>query len=117
VEEMREEEDVNYIKEADVSMGDGNVEHKFVLDKGATLQGGGVEDNYLAGDANQDLQLNNEKEIVISSNADVREIADESGLDLLDEKNEAGKQYAYVVHGTPKGTYHCFWSNFCHTTN
>lgn len=111
VEEMREEEDVDYIKEADVSMGDGNVEQKFVLDKGATLQGGGVEDNYLAGDANQDLQLNNEKEIVISSNADVREIADESGLNLLDEKNEAGKQYAYVVHATPKGTYHCFWSN------
>ncbi|KAL4609755.1 hypothetical protein ACB092_08G004400 [Castanea dentata] len=102
VEEMREEEDVDYIKEEDVSMGDGNVEQKFVLDKGATLQGGGIEDNYLAGDANRDLQLNNEKEIVISSNADVREIPDESGLDLLDEKNEAGKQYAYVVHGTPK---------------
>lgn len=109
VEEMREEEDVDYIKEADVSMGDGNAEQKFVLDKGATLQG--VEDNYLAGDANRDLQLNNEKEIVISSNADVREIPGESGLDLLDEKNEAGKQYAYVVHGTPKGTYHCFLSN------
>lgn len=109
VEEMREEEDVDYIKEADVSMGDGNAEQKFVLDKGATLQG--VEDNYLAGDANRDLQLNNEKEIVISSNADVREIPGESGIDLLDEKNEAGKQYAYVVHGTPKGTYHCFLSN------
>ncbi|XP_075636256.1 uncharacterized protein LOC142608377 [Castanea sativa] len=102
VEEMREEEDFDYIKEEDVSMGDGNVEQKFVLDKGATLQGGGIEDNYLAGDANRDLQLNNEKEIVISSNADVREIPDESGLDMLDEKNEAGKQYAYVVHGTPK---------------
>ncbi|CBI17668.3 unnamed protein product, partial [Vitis vinifera] len=43
------------------------------------------------------------KENVISSNADVREIADESGFDLFDDKNEAVEQYPRRVCGVRIG--------------
>ena len=92
VEEMREEKYLDYIIEAESSIEYGNVEQKSVLDKGAVY-------------VDQDFQLNNEKEFVISSNEDLRGIADESGLHLFDEKNVPRQQYSYVVQGTPKGTY------------
>ncbi|KAH0994509.1 hypothetical protein GBA52_018373 [Prunus armeniaca] len=53
------------------------------------LQGGRAEDNV----NNLDFQLIREKETVVSSNIDAREIADESGLHLFDEKNVSGQQY------------------------
>ncbi|XP_008218419.1 PREDICTED: uncharacterized protein LOC103318762 [Prunus mume] len=53
------------------------------------LQGGRAEDNV----NNLDFQLIREKETVVSSSIDAREIADESGLHLFDEKNVSGQQY------------------------
>ncbi|XP_021818353.1 uncharacterized protein LOC110760406 [Prunus avium] len=61
------------------------------------LQRGRAEDNV----NNLDFQLIREKETVVSSNADAREIADESGLHLFDEKNVSGQQY--TSYETSKG--------------
>ncbi|RVX07350.1 hypothetical protein CK203_022595 [Vitis vinifera] len=50
-------------------------------------------------DVNNSVTEDLRKENVISSNADVREIADESGFDLFDDKNEAVEQYPRRVCG------------------
>ncbi|KAJ8753639.1 hypothetical protein K2173_025630 [Erythroxylum novogranatense] len=50
------------------------------------------ESDHLAGTVNQDLQMNKEIGVTKSSNLDVRETADESGLDLFDPKNAANLQ-------------------------
>ncbi|XP_044498543.1 FK506-binding protein 5-like isoform X2 [Mangifera indica] len=67
-------------------------EEKPVLNKPLMLQGGG--DDNVAKDVVQNVQLNREKENVTSSNADVREIADESGFDLFQNRNAVAHSYA-----------------------
>ncbi|XP_044498547.1 FK506-binding protein 5-like [Mangifera indica] len=59
-------------------------EEKPVLNKPFMLRGGG--DDNVGKDVVQNVQLNGEKENVTSSNPDVREIADESGFDLFDNR-------------------------------
>lgn len=54
-------------------------------------------------DVNNSVTEDLRKENVISSNADVREIADESGFDLFDDKNEAVEQYPRRVCGVRIG--------------
>jgi hypothetical protein len=104
-EEMRNGKDVDDITEAEISTGHGNEEQKPMLDKAAVFQAGRAEGNYVTHDVALEFQLNRNKENVIFSNIDVREMADESGLDLFDYKNVAGQRCSYVVHGTAKGKY------------
>ncbi|XP_031263103.1 myb-like protein X [Pistacia vera] len=67
-------------------------EQNPVLNKPSMLQR--EADNNITKDVEKDIQLSREKENVISSNADVREIADESGFDLFDNKNGAAHSYS-----------------------
>uniref|UniRef100_A0A5B7CCP1 Putative myb-like protein X n=1 Tax=Davidia involucrata TaxID=16924 RepID=A0A5B7CCP1_DAVIN len=76
-------------------------EQKPVVDKKAVMQRTRAKD-HIAPDVDKGLQFEREKENVIHSNADLREIADESGLDLFDERNEAGDQYSYIVYENPE---------------
>ncbi|XP_059439569.1 uncharacterized protein LOC132172136 [Corylus avellana] len=101
-EEMKKGKDVDNITEAEISTGHGNEEQKSMLDKATVFQAGRAEGNYVTHDVALDFKLNRNKENVIFSNIDVREMADESGLDLFDDKNVAGQQCSYVVHGTAK---------------
>jgi hypothetical protein len=101
---------LNYVYniiEAEISVGHGNEEQKPVLDKTAVFQAGRAEDIYnsVTHDVALDFQLTKNKGNVLSSNIDEREVADESGLDLFDEKIVAGQYYSYVVHGNAKGKY------------
>jgi hypothetical protein len=104
---MRKGKDVDNIIEAEISVGHGNEEQKPVLDKTAVFQAGRAEDIYnsVTHDVALDFQLTKNKGNVLSSNIDEREVADESGLDLFDEKIVAGQYYSYVVHGNAKGKY------------
>ncbi|KAJ0078459.1 hypothetical protein Patl1_24101 [Pistacia atlantica] len=67
-------------------------EQKPVLNEPSMLQR--EADNNITKDVEKDIQLSREKENVISSIADVREIADESGFDLFDNKNGAAHSYS-----------------------
>jgi hypothetical protein len=52
----------------------------------------------------QNLQLIREKELVVTPpNEDAREIADESGLDLFDDKQAVGPQCSYADYRIPEG--------------
>ncbi|KAA8538899.1 hypothetical protein F0562_025591 [Nyssa sinensis] len=76
-------------------------EQKLVVDKKAVMQGASAKD-YIDPDMHKVLQFTKEKENVIHSNADLREIADESGLDLFEDSNEASDQYSYIVYENPE---------------
>ncbi|KAI5554985.1 hypothetical protein BDE02_19G050300 [Populus trichocarpa] len=53
----------------------------------------------------QNLQLIREKELVVTPpNEDAREIADESGLDLFDDKQAVGPQCSYADYRIPEGS-------------
>ncbi|KAJ0013669.1 hypothetical protein Pint_21358 [Pistacia integerrima] len=67
-------------------------EQKPVLNEPSMLQR--EADNNITKDVEKDIPLSREKENVISSIADVREIADESGFDLFDNKNGAAHSYS-----------------------
>ncbi|KAJ0013676.1 hypothetical protein Pint_21352 [Pistacia integerrima] len=76
-------------------------EQKPVLNEPSMLQR--EADNNITKDVEKDTQLSREKENVISSNADVREIADESGLELFDNKNGAA-DYNTVGENEPSSS-------------
>ncbi|XP_028946038.1 uncharacterized protein [Malus domestica] len=67
---------------------------KFVINKEEMVQGRRTDDTI----NELEFQLIREKEIVVS-NADAREIADESGLHLFDEKNQSGQQDWHSSYG------------------
>ncbi|KAM1749995.1 hypothetical protein ACFX12_010779 [Malus domestica] len=67
---------------------------KLVINKEEIVQGRRTDDTI----NELEFQLIREKEIVVS-NADAREIADESGLHLFDEKNESGQQDWHSSYG------------------
>ncbi|KAK4835802.1 hypothetical protein QYF36_014757 [Acer negundo] len=70
-------------------------EQKPVACKPSMSQGGRENDNIM-NVVQQNIRLIRKKEIVlISSNADAREIADETGFDSFDNKNLAAQPYSY----------------------
>ncbi|KAM1308530.1 hypothetical protein ACFX2H_010628 [Malus domestica] len=71
---------------------------KFVINKEEMVQGRRTDDTI----NELEFQLIREKEIVVS-NADAREIADESGLHLFDEKNQSGQQDWHSSYGISQG--------------
>ncbi|PSR98849.1 Myb-like protein [Actinidia chinensis var. chinensis] len=52
-------------------------------------------EDQIASDMHEALELEREKKRKIDSNADAREIADESGFDLFDDRNGASDKYSY----------------------
>ncbi|WJZ85838.1 hypothetical protein VitviT2T_005355 [Vitis vinifera] len=101
-----DEMSVDNVAEAEKQMNDGvetidvrsikDEEQRHIVYKKTMVVIGGMDvDNSVT----EDLR----KENVISSNADVREIADESGFDLFDDKNEAVEQYPRRVCGVRIG--------------
>ncbi|XP_057470596.1 uncharacterized protein LOC130759484 [Actinidia eriantha] len=59
-------------------------------------------EDQIASDVHEALELEREKKRKIDSNADAREIADESGFDLFDDRNGASDKYSYVVYENPE---------------
>ncbi|GFS30155.1 hypothetical protein Acr_00g0010480 [Actinidia rufa] len=52
-------------------------------------------EDQIASDMHEALELEREQKRKIDSNADAREIADESGFDLFDDRNGASDEYSY----------------------
>ncbi|KAJ6296822.1 hypothetical protein OIU78_022530 [Salix suchowensis] len=64
---------------------------------------GGTQGNFAY--VKQNLQLIRDKELVVSPpNEDAREIADESGLDLFDDRQAVGPQCSYTNYRNPEGS-------------
>ncbi|KAJ6697151.1 hypothetical protein OIU85_003506 [Salix viminalis] len=64
---------------------------------------GGTQGNFAC--VKQNLQLIRDKELVVSPpNEDAREIADESGLDLFDDRQAVGPQCSYTNYRNPEGS-------------
>ncbi|GFZ05926.1 hypothetical protein Acr_18g0000960 [Actinidia rufa] len=59
-------------------------------------------EDQISGEMHEGLELEREKKRKIDSNADAREIADESGFDLFDDRNGASEKYSYVVYENPE---------------
>ncbi|GAV80010.1 hypothetical protein CFOL_v3_23472 [Cephalotus follicularis] len=84
-----------------------------MVNKAPMLLGESAEENG-ANDKEPDFQLNWENQILVPSNADARWIADESGFELFDGKNEAGWPHSFANFDTgeeseqlsSKTTYH-----------
>lgn len=97
-------------RDADASLEAQNVgrtteeEQKAKVEKPALLQGGRGQDN-ITNDVARDYQLEKAKEIVISTNADAREIAGESGFDLYDNKRDVSQHYSGTNKDNHGGTY------------
>ncbi|KAB1212790.1 hypothetical protein CJ030_MR5G011890 [Morella rubra] len=95
--------DSSYIINPETSIGgDENEQQKAVLDRAAMSPGGRTEGNHISHQEDHDSHLNRDKEVLISSNIEEIEIADEREVCVFDVKTVASHQNSYVVHGTPK---------------
>lgn len=89
--------------EKDGATNSGSASKKPKVEMHYLLEGGKANEN-ITGNFQQDYQLNKEKEAVISTNADAREIADESGFDLYDDnKIDALQQKSSTDRGSVDG--------------
>lgn len=89
--------------EKDGATNSGSASKKPKVEMHYLLEGGKANEN-ITSNVQQDYQLNKEKEAVISTNADAREIADESGFDLYDDnKIDALQQKSSTDRGSVDG--------------
>lgn len=93
--------------EKDGATNSGSASKKPKVQMHYLLEGGRANEN-ITSSVQQDYQLNKEKEAVISTNADAREIADESGFDLYDDnKIDDLQQKSSADRGTVEGEHEC----------
>ncbi|PSS05042.1 Retrotransposon-like protein [Actinidia chinensis var. chinensis] len=59
-------------------------------------------EDQISSEMHEGLELEREKKRKIDSNANAREIANESGFDLFDDRNGASEKYSYVVYENPE---------------
>ncbi|XP_057462877.1 uncharacterized protein LOC130752986 isoform X1 [Actinidia eriantha] len=59
-------------------------------------------EDQISGEMHEGLEMEREKKRKMDSNADEREIADESGFDLFDDRNGASEKNSYVVYENPE---------------